>query len=164
MSPKQLDYSAPTNDFEEPEETARRLALGLRPTFYLTDVGRGAQDHPDKGPCPSWCWAAEDGYTHEVEPDRPMTIRHRSDSYGTVASLYRGDLDPVPDGEVGEMVTMTATVETHLERDGQSAPVVVVALRQRDEDRQQKYDEVLRLSIDDADELARVLAHLVGLA
>lgn len=104
----------------EPEYAAIRQQLGLRPHLYATD---GADIHPDRRPCPSWCWVGNSGgkYGHEVEWDHPVGALHSFDGIAhIVASLYEG---AVARGSEPRWVE-AASVELDLEQRGQEAPII----------------------------------------
>lgn len=143
----------------EPEYAAVRQLLGLRPDAYADD---GIDRHPDRRPCPSWCWVGQSGgvYDHEVYAEHPMEAEHHHGPIpSVVASLYQGSI--VRDGDVNYV--QAATIEPHLEQVGQGAPVIRVSLRHW-KGRESKYAEILRLSLTDAQELATALTYLVETA
>lgn len=143
---------------EEREATAIRKQLGLRPVHYPERPG----GHPDQRPCPSWCWVGQSHgeYEHEIDPRDPMRALHDvgSDAH-VVASLYAGR----PARGDGDRWAETATIEAGMEQRGQGEPVIRVCVRHY-ADGEHHYDEALRLSVTDAQELAAVLAHLVRVA
>lgn len=142
----------------EPEYAAVRQQLGLRPCAYADD---GAGRHPDRRPCPSWCWVGQSGgeYDHEVDYAHPMEAHHRHDGIPhVVASLYRGQLV-----SGGERYVAAATIEPHLEQVGQGSPIIRAYLRHW-EGREQKFGEVLKLTLTDARELAAALTYLIETA
>ncbi len=111
---------------------------------------------PDPGPCPSWCWVARTVEKHDLEVRLGGEVEHVSDSLKVRASLYGG--------RNGNGETEFASVEPHLEAIGSAAPAIVVALRHYTypgPGLEQHYDDVLKLAVTDAEELARVLAYLV---
>lgn len=145
----------------EPEDAAVRQQLGLRPSVYASD---GIDTHPDRRPCPSWCWVGQSGgeYDHEVDCSHPMTAAHRHDGIPhVVASLYQGDNNSSKYEE--DRFIQAATIEPHLEQLGQGAPIIRVALR-HSEDGVSKYGEILKLTLTDAQELAAALTYLVDTA
>lgn len=153
--------------YEERASWRERMQLGLRPIAY--DDSQYPDSHPDQRECPPWCWVAEqrpdeDGrvFGHFIEPHSPMMAYHSRESVSIVASRYRGSTSRAADrsGHVA-----TATIESHLEQNGQSVPVINVALRWHNASGEPQYDpHRLRLSLTDAEELCIVLTHLVSLA
>lgn len=127
-------------------------------------------DHPDKRPCPSWCWVVvnnPDGYAHEIHEHRITTATHAlEEAIDTRASLYPADTDH----ETRKITT--ATVESDLRQDGADQPVVRVALRSYPRvkkadgtyGRDHAYAELLRLTIEDAREFAAALVYLADVA
>ena len=131
----------------------------MRPIAYAED-GVG---HPDRRPCPSWCWVAQHGgeYTHEVDSRHPMGILHtRSDTPSVGLSLYPA----CPAHGERDRVVRLATLEPHLQQLGDGEPEIHVG-RCTFESRERVYqDDSLRLPLDDAQDLMAVLAHLVETA
>ncbi|MCW2738857.1 hypothetical protein [Nocardioides sp.] len=127
-------------------------------------------EHLDTRPCPPWCWVAADnpdGFPHETDPARITVARHTlGDNIAVCASLYGADW------ESGEVVR-TATFEVALEQDGAEEPQIEVALRhyKREKGSNGLYSSVmhwdpdrLRLTAQDAREMALVLTHLANVA
>ena len=145
-------------DYEDDDDAALRKELGLRPIVYHANGGKGT--HPDRRPCPPWCWVGKeegDRYEHEVDPRDPMEAMHADGATARlVASLYPAPREKVNGERVG-----TATIEAHLEQRGQGSPVIRVGLRAHHEDCGLDYKEILRLSLTDAEELSTVLRHFV---
>jgi hypothetical protein len=134
-----------------------RDSLGLRPISYAMSTG-----HPDRRPCPSWCWVGRAGgeFEHEIMARHPMKALHEIESaIRTVASLYPGE----PAVGVGDRTVGTATVESDLTQLGSADPVISVYLRRWD-GQIAKHDKRLALTLEDAKELAAALTYLVGLA
>lgn len=155
-----FDRARFNDDYIEDSDALVRQQLDLRPAHYLQDTCTPGT-HPDRRPCPSWCYIGQSTeYDHEVDYTRPLTATHIMNATPhVVASQYQGDPDR---GQ--KMVVSTAAIEPRLEQIGQDDPLVLVAFR-RYHGRQQQYDhELLRLSLTDARELARVLNHLVDIA
>lgn len=131
-----------------------RKALGLRTTTYeqLPD------QHPDMRPCPSWCFVAEDGkISHEVDAKNITSACHSTDILAMQASCYPGKV-------IGTGKILSASIETYLRQQGQAPPGIRVGLRYFPTNDTQEYLPILRLTIEDADELSRVLAHWVEVA
>lgn len=149
------DIVTSIDELEEPEDRALRTDLGLRPSYYPD-----RSSHPDTRPCPSWCWVGQsDGeYDHEIDVHHPMTAEHSmSGAPRIVASQYAGE------AVRREGWTQTATIELHLRQRGQGEPLIEVYLRQW-LGQKQHFEEVLRLSVTDAEELSRALAHYAQVA
>jgi hypothetical protein len=143
----------------EPETAKTRQHLGLRPHVFNQ---YGPDGHPDRQPCPSWCWVGQsddDREDHEVDPARPMSATHHMEGHPqVVAELYRGDsYGP------STRVTQAATIEPVFEQMGQEDPTIRVWLRHWPTHQEQEFNEVLHLSLTDAQELAVALNYLVGL-
>ncbi len=129
----------------------------VRPTVYSATA-----PHPDAGPCPSWCWVARTGETHEVEVRLGGEVEHASDPLRVRASLHGGVRASLHGGRLSDGETEFASVEPHLETIGTAAPAIVVALRHYTyPGPEHHYGDVLRLAVTDAEELAQVLAYLV---
>lgn len=147
-------------DREEAVDAELRQRLGLRATACTDHGPKGT--HPDQRPCPSWCWVGqEDGYEHEVEPNNPMIARHDYEPrMPVVATLYPGTSN---DGTV-----KAATIEFNLSARGQCAPTIDVYLRSsrwvQGQGWEHTFEKSLRLTLTDADEVSRALAHLVEVA
>ena len=141
------------DEYEEDADYTRRKFLGFRPIYY--------RSNPDQRPCPSWCWRrGRDGDHHEVHWRHPLQALHTLDGRPSVAtSLYPGGPGYGQDGGA----TM-ATIEPRLEQLGQEAPSIRVAFREYDGRDQSYNDELLRLSLTDAEELIAVLQYLVRTA
>lgn len=138
------------------EDYARRLALRLRETSF-----EEGERHPDRRPCPPWCVGARySTYEHEIEVDNPFEALHRiNGGISSVASRYPG----VARGES----VQAATLYSVLEQRGQRDPVLQVGVRTYDAQGKQDADLLfnpLRLSLEDARELVKVLSYLVDLA
>jgi hypothetical protein len=148
-------------DWLEAEDEAVSRTLGLRPIAYRKDEMK--HSHPDQRPCPSWCWVGQDDEAgHEVDSHDPMTAVHTMPaSPHIVASLYEGEVSRRSDG--GGSVVVTATIEVHLEQVGQGDPTVTVYLRHYVEQKH-RFDELLRLTLTDTEELSTSLAHIVRVA
>jgi len=151
--------AVPTDDHLEPAEAAIRRDLGLRPHLYPGDGRKGS--HPDQRPCPAWCWIGQHpDYDHEVHVlDTGAALHTMEGDPHVMASLYQGESSA---GEGGRVVR-TATIEPALEQLGQADPIIRVHLRHF-EANEHHYDEILRLTLTDAEELARVLGWLVRTA
>lgn len=154
--------SALCEGFVEDEEAERTRALGLRPTHYSTHADGHKGSYPDQRGCPAWCWvAAHPEYDHEVTRNDPMNARHAAERVSTVASQYQGEYHSV--GKYGDpdhlTYVSTATVETELQQRGQDQPVIKISLRHYPDGKRQELTTRLRLSVDDARELAIVLSH-----
>lgn len=128
------------------------------------------ESHPDTRPCPPWCWLTADnpeGYSHEISPDRITAARHdMGEPINVRASLYGAEQE-------GGRVVTTATLEVALEQDGADEPRFQVALRHyaREKGSNGLYSSVmhydhdrLRLTAEDARELALVLTYLTDVA
>jgi len=150
------------SDHYEPEDETFTRTLGLRPTAYSDDDLKSS--HPDQRPCPPWCWVGQqEEYGHEVLCGNPTNATHSmAGAPHVLASLYEGDRYQA-DAHGHGRVVMTATIEVHLDQIGQGDPTLTVCLRQH-VGRESRYDEVLRLTLTDADELSRALAHVVKVA
>ena len=129
--------------------------------------------HPDTRPCPPRCCVALSSgkYGHEVLPQQPTSaypsmlgehgLHQRHDkTVHVVAEPYPGDRSR---GSADGGYVSAATIEPHLEQFGQADPIISVHLRHYSEG-ESRYDEVLRLSLTDAQELCTALTYLVGLA
>ena len=122
----------------EPEYAAVRRLLGLRPDSYNDE---GVDNHPDRRPCPPWCWVGQSHgeYGHSIDRAHPMDAEQHHDGIPhVVASLYQGHL--VSGGE--HRYIQAATIEPHLEQLGQAAPVIRVALRHW-EGQEARYGDIL---------------------
>lgn len=147
-------------EYEEPQNAALRTQLGLRPAHYIYDEH---EDHPDKRPCPPWCYINDVEYAHEVEAGRPLTAMHAYDVCpGVVASQYPGRFHKERGGDPAHVET--ATVECHLQQRGQDDPLIRVYLRQPAELGGSELTKPMRLSVTDAREVAALLTHLVQVA
>lgn len=161
-SPTQETVAAKQAEFSdsrvEPEDATIRRLLGLRPNHFSDE---GPDNHPDRRPCPSWCWIEDSEYDHEVDWRHPLTATHTmSGSPHVVAELYNGSFTHV----AGETVYNTATIEPFLEQEGQEEPTIRVSLRHWVSHQEQSFEEVLRLSLTDAEELVTALNYLVKTA
>lgn len=143
----------------EPEQAKLRQLLGLRPSYFSDEE---SDNHPDRRPCPTWCWVGQDDeYDHDVDWRHPLTATHTmGGTPHVVAELYSGSYTRAG----GETVYESATIEPHLEQEGQEAPTIRVHLRHWLSHQEMSHEEVLRLSLSDADELSRTLDYLVRLA
>lgn len=136
----------------------------LRPTEFPDS------EHPDQRPCPSWCWIAADNpdkYDHEVDADHIQVATHTMDAIDTRATLYNGD-----HSYTQNMIT-TAKIESRLEQAGAGTTTVRVSLRTYAREQgadgnyhnaMKYYESRLRLTVEDARELACVLTYLVQTA
>ena len=129
-------------------------ALHLRPVMLPY-----SSPHPEAGTCPPWCWAVDDNAGHGVDVRCHGAIEHSTQITATLATLYDGLSD------VGANEARFATVESCLEQNGDQDPAVQIALRQWTyPGPNHEYADILRLTIPDAEELVRVLSHLVDTA
>lgn len=157
IAAKQAAFSDAT---DEPEYAAVRQELGLRPHAYLES---GPDNHPDRRPCPSWCWVGQSRgeYDHEISVRHPMTARHDHDrTPHVVASLYQGESSC---DNNGDRYVTAATIEPVLSQVGQGAPQISVHLRHYEAGKFH-FGEILKLTLTDAQELATALTYLVQTA
>lgn len=136
-------------EYGRPQSAA---GLGLRPVTFNESA-----PHPDPSPCPAWCDHRPEAESHEVDVSSGGEVEHSGDSVSVRASLYQG--------KSGYGEAEFATLETHLETRGLARPQLHVALRDYSyPGPKHHYDEVLKLTLDDARELAAVLTYLVAQA
>jgi hypothetical protein len=148
-----IDYTAAENDWEEPEETALRQRLGVRPTLYVTDG-----EDPDARPCPAWCHDGHD--THDIHKEHPLDARHALGyTPRVVASRYRGEYNH---SDAGGCVT-TAHIDVELQQIGQAGPHIELGLHHYPNG-QHAFENRLEVSVEDARDLARALTHLADVA
>ena len=143
-------------EYLEPETYTLQAKLGLRPHHFQENG-----PHPDTQPCPSWCWIAKWGKDgHEIEWRHPLEATHTMEGTPQIAaSLY-----PAEPGSQAYPTVVMATIEPRLQQVGQQPPTIRVAFRSY-EGREQTYnDELLKLSIDDAEDLIAALSYLVKTA
>ncbi|GAA1446439.1 hypothetical protein GCM10009641_69990 [Mycobacterium cookii] len=146
------------------------MTTSIHTAIPLRSKELSEDNHLDTRPCPSWCWVATDNvnrYPHETDPDRITVARHTTgDPIDVRASLYGADQ------EKGDVVR-SATLEVAIEQDGCEDPQIEVALRHYKRERRDNglyssvmhYDpDRLRLTVEDARELALVLTHLADVA
>jgi hypothetical protein len=150
--------STPTfvdNGLEELSTQAVRAHLGLRQEYYLDEL-----QHPDQRPCPSWCWVGRTRgeYGHELAWSHPMAARHAlGGAVPVVASLYPGE--HLRDG------AHAASIEVDMHQLGQRAPVIALSRRQYPDGHTMKWEwQLLKLSVEDARELAIALNYVADLA
>ena len=156
MTTTTTDRTEDPMGFEEPEDYVLRQQLGLRPVRYSQDTA--THGHPDQRPCPSWCWVAQDDTEgHFIEPAHPFEAVHTLPATPSVAASLYGA------GRNADLASVS-TIEPRLEQVGQAPPVINVALRLWRGKEMDYTDELLRLSIDDAEDLIAALSYLVKVA
>lgn len=156
-----MNASSQNDDYEDPNEAALRIQLGLRPAHYSVTADFTKEAHPDQRPCPPWCFVNDSEYGHEIDRAHPTEASHSYDVRASVvASQYPGGFVNFGKDEL----VVPSTVEARLEQIGQQAPTIEVALRHQDKSVREAYQRLLRLSVTDARELAAVLTHLVQVA
>ncbi|WP_148576076.1 hypothetical protein [Nocardioides caldifontis] len=150
--------SRPIEDILEPDDVALQQRLSVRPTYYWAE----ASTHPDKDPCPTWCWTRHgDDWAHEVDEAAPMAATHRLEPVPTtVASLYRGVRNQREPSDETPSYVETATVRSYLEQVGQSEPIVKIDLSHYPRGKYVRENR-LRLTIADTEDLIAVLTFLV---
>lgn len=149
--------------------TSSQIALPKPPKRRARKIK--GQIHPDTRPCPSWCYVGieddREKYDHEIVDNRPDTAKHLLDKILTTrASLYPADTDSTT------QVVRTAEFVSHLEQLGSERPQVRVGLRshprKRGADglyrRTMKYNGLMKLTVEDARELAAMLTYLADVA
>lgn len=143
------------HEFEEPEEFTLRQYLGLRPITLVDDGMEGT--HPDRRPCPPWCDLGNSEHGHSVEPSSPYAAEHSSVIVSLAASHYEGSAEH----SAGQRFIAPATIECWLRQSGQGDTTIKVSLRH--DGGGPKWQERLRLSVNDARDLIATLTYLVGL-
>jgi hypothetical protein len=144
------------NEYEEPEQFTTRQYLGLRPVAFPADDQK--HTHPDQRPCPPWCDIGNSEWGHEIDPRAVFSAEHNSERVTFPATMYGGSYDQGP----SRRLVIPATIECSLSQNGQTLPKISVALR-HNLDGEARYQERLRLSVNDARDLIATLTYLVGL-
>lgn len=132
-------------EFEEDDDYARRVALGLRPIFLAHE-----HTHPDEIPCPAWCWRADQPTgSHDVAPQRPRWSWHTSESISVAWEAKTG-------GQYKEGIALS-TLDLRLQGWRDREPTIRLQANPAEDDR----PGPLVLTLEDARELAVVLLHLI---
>jgi hypothetical protein len=153
-----MSATRPIDDIFEPDDVALRQRLGVRPIYYWAE----ASTHPDREPCPPWCWAqqGDDDWMHEIDEEHPMVATHKLEPVPTtVATLYRGERR-ARESQDDPSYVETASIESYLEQVGQHEPIVKLDLCHHPRGKYARENR-LRLTVADTEDLISALTFLV---